>query len=458
MQTNNYLSIVGRDSSLRDFYIASQYCLTCKPDRIKSFELSTLYETSVTAVGPILTAYIYWVLSSAKKDAHKTLYFLARDGKIMYEIAQILNDYFHFGLELRYLYVSRLSLRKALYFLDKLEAIQIICKDGLHISPAIVLMRTALPEYQQEKLLKELGFSSDSQHQPLSAEGLRRLQYQLSNNVLFDELMTSFSEEQLNIIRKYLIQEGLTEKSSFALVDSGWTGSMQHTICKILKSTSKCNITISGYYFGIQNLTAPEDGIYNCFYFTGKKKDSLRYIWFNNNLFEAWCMANHGMTIGYEATTTKIIPVTKPYSIIWYENEQMDFVLQYARCWCSNFSGSFTPPIEELSRHIKPLIVRAITHPSRAEANVYGKIPFCDDSTESYLMPLAKTLSGKDLINNLLLFRIYHKYFSHSYKREFSESYWKEGTFALLPVLPAFFLKLDNVIFHFLKMIISFLK
>lgn len=60
---------------------------------------------------------------------------------------------------------------------------------------------------------------------------------------------------------------------------------------------------------------------------------------------------------------------------------------------------------------VKPLIENFMLNPSCEEAKVYGKIPFCDDSSESYITNLAANLSRRDLFGNLTLIKILNKVF-----------------------------------------------
>ena len=49
---------------------------------------AALWEAGTAVVGPILSAYVFWVLEQARKAGVERLYFLARDGYILRKIAQ----------------------------------------------------------------------------------------------------------------------------------------------------------------------------------------------------------------------------------------------------------------------------------------------------------------------------------------------------------------------------------
>lgn len=66
-------------------------------------------------LAPMLCSYILWVLNEAVKSGKQRLYFLARDGWQMYQIANVLCTELQLPIECRYLYCSRYALRSAEY-------------------------------------------------------------------------------------------------------------------------------------------------------------------------------------------------------------------------------------------------------------------------------------------------------------------------------------------------------
>lgn len=445
-QTERYLAILAKTPALSPFYQASQECMSLaapdashKPDiplpggGMTAYEaIKVIYRTSVCVSGPVLTAYVYWVLTNACKLGIKRLYFLARDGRVMYETARILNHTMKLPIEFRYLYVSRISLRRAQYCLNPSEALDYICRDGLQISLKVAMARSGLPDTVCGEILADLGYPRDCWDTLLSGTALAKLKAGLTRSRLFHSAMSEDSRSQLFLLCRYLAQEGAGDGTPFALVDSGWTGSIQHSLAQILRHGFNGLSGISGFYFGIQSRPAADAGEYHCFYFSWKREERERFIHFNNNLFECWCMAEHGMTVGYQEKSGLVVPVQRPYSPLWYEKQQSDFIRQYA-CRLAPILGKEKPDADALGGAVAPLLRTAMQKPERVEALVYGNIPFCDDSTEAYLNPLAFPLSLWDIFCNLTAVRIFTKCFLHSGKRFFRESCWKEGSCTLLP-------------------------
>jgi hypothetical protein len=71
----------------------------------------TFVITTLCVTAPVFTAFITYVLNDALSRNLKKLYFVARDGLMLYNIAKILCDAWNVKIECSYLYCSRYSLR-----------------------------------------------------------------------------------------------------------------------------------------------------------------------------------------------------------------------------------------------------------------------------------------------------------------------------------------------------------
>ena len=101
-----YLEILKQNNLL---YKASKQCLKQLDESDK--------QMYAVCWAPALVEYVMWVLSEALQDKQERLYFLARDAYPMYLIAQQIVTKFNLQIEIRYLRVSRYSLRIPEYHL-----------------------------------------------------------------------------------------------------------------------------------------------------------------------------------------------------------------------------------------------------------------------------------------------------------------------------------------------------
>ena len=110
-----------------------------------------------TVVGPVVLPFTEWILSEAEKRGIKRIYFLARDGYLLYKTAIRICEKRSLSVECRYLYCSRLALRIPSYSIIGDEALELITLGGYYITVKSVLKRAALSENEITEIIKELG-------------------------------------------------------------------------------------------------------------------------------------------------------------------------------------------------------------------------------------------------------------------------------------------------------------
>ena len=106
----------------------------------------------------------------------------------------------------------------------------------------------------------------------------------------------------------YLRQEGMLEDIPDAIVDSGWTGSMQKLLGDALSQLGRTR-ELEGYYWGLYELPPKERlPAYHCYFFDPGRHLQEK-VYFNNCLFEAVYSAPHGMTLGYRNEGGQYVPL-----------------------------------------------------------------------------------------------------------------------------------------------------
>ena len=396
--------------------------------------------TTGYAIAPLLCSYVAWVLCEAKKAGKKRLYFLARDGYYLKKTADILCSEWAIDIECRYLYCSRYAWRGAVYHFDTEEALDYITLGGLEAGFAKMMQRAGLTEQEIEQAAKMLSYSEKS-GQRLALYERNQLRKKLSECDWFMDLMKKRSEEKYESAIAYLKQEGLFDDVPYALVDSGWTGSLQKSLLKLLRAQD-CNIVPEGYYFGMYSMPTKADaGIYHTFYFS-PTKDIKKKVYFNNNLFECVYSAPHGMTIGYEEQAGQWVPVLEQKEnpnkerLLEAEPLLLAYIEQFASVQSAlikNSEGNKGVLVDK--KRLEDLIYLLMATPTREEAQIYGSYVFCADVIGEEKQTLAGRLSWEELKNGFLFAKIkkrlgIEKGMSEGIGRE---SAWPEGSIALLP-------------------------
>ena len=105
-----------------------------------------LVRVTAQVTAPVLFLYVWHVLEQAERMGLKRLYFLARDGYIMLEIAREIARVCPVSLDLRYLYCSESSLRlPCLHRMDTEEGMALLLQPGRNCSPRKITERCAIP-------------------------------------------------------------------------------------------------------------------------------------------------------------------------------------------------------------------------------------------------------------------------------------------------------------------------
>ena len=342
------------------------------------------------ALAPAVGAFSQWVLGRALKDGVRRLYFLSRDGWHFYHMAQRLCRAWSLPVECRYLYGSRYAWRLPLYHTDHRRALSQLCGKVLSPTLEVVLRQAGLSPEERAGVLGELAVSENSVLSP----GERRALFQkLKACPRFLFLMDRNSRQALPGLAGYLRQEGLLEGVPWALVDSGWMGSIQETLAQALALLGAAQGP-RGYYWGLYR--APQLGRWACYSFS-PGRELKRQAGFCPGFFEAALAAPQGMALGYEERRGRFIPrLGDPPHGGTLSQELEELFADYGEKLLQegaprNLLGRAAA---ELPR-VCSLLEQLMTWPTRQEASAFGALPFWDSPLEGAAGPLASPPGGK---------------------------------------------------------------
>jgi len=383
--------------------------------------------------GPLLFHYVWWVLWQAKSRNIHMLYFLARDGYLLWKIAQQFCDTFHLPIECRYLYASRASLRMPTYHLIGKEAMELLTLGGYQVTLFSLLRRAELTSEERTAVYNDCGMEQPNENRLLTRSDLDKWRKALLNSKVFYDFIFRKSKAAYGNAIGYFRQEGLFDQREVALVDSGWTGSMQRSLRQLLQSAG-FNGGLIGFYFGMYAVPkSPEDGTYLTWYFNHNSSPHIK-IPFCNNLFECLLSAPHGMTTGYCLRGGAYEPEQLPApqgAELDNIHENIGLVLEYVQDRLKELDFvAFCR--ENALRETRKRIRRYMAHPTRAEATYYGRFLFCDDTTEAYRFSLADKSQIHALKGYSIPARVWRRLFSKG-NAAVPELYWPYGTIAFLP-------------------------
>ena len=309
-----------------------------------------------------------------------------------------------------------------------------------------IMQRAALTDKEAEEIAALAGYT-ENYRKVINYHEVMQLKDCLKKIPLLFHYIDSHSKEAYGTAIGYLTQEGLLEQVPYALVDSGWIGTIQQSIEHLLRQKQP-DRKLEGYYFGLYEIPKGEGREnYHSFYFTpwGEIK---RKVHFSNSLFEAVFSAPEGMTLSYRAEGEKdktiYVPVTDSREnlnrerisryICWLEEflqEKKQSLLQDSKRWeqlpeknckCRNqFPQADSGYVEEL---LSPFM----GNPTQFEAEAYGSLLFSDDVREDNNQKVSADFSEQEIKNHHLLNRLL--IMTGVRKKVLHESAWIEGSIA----------------------------
>ena len=381
--------------------------------------------TSVCVLAPALGSFTQWLLQGALTGGKERLYFLARDGYLMYQAAGIFCEVLDLPVTCRYLSCSRYSLRLPALHRNREEALDFLCRKASGMTPEKLLRRAGLTQEESADVLRRLSLGLQPE-EALAPARLPEIRRALACCPTFWTYVDEHSREAMPGLAGYLRQEGLLEERPYAIVDSGWTGSMQKTLGDILGDLGRGQ-QLEGYYWGLYEAPPHVDRRnYHCCYF--RPEDGLREkVFFNNCLFEAVFTAPHGMTLGYRRQGPVYVPVygASPAARNGFLQGIEPYFRQYIRILAAETGKAEVTQYDfrQDLPAIRALLKSFMTRPSREEAETFGSLPFSDDVLEGGETQLAAPLTQAQIRRHHPLPRLLN--LSRS---PFQESPWYEGS------------------------------
>lgn len=416
----SYRCLIKRSPALLQ---ALRYCLKTNPNLSRD---ERLYLHTMT---PVITEYTEWVLNQAYAAGRKRLYFLARDAYPVYLTAKRLCAARSLPIDCRYLKVSRSALRMAEYSLMGEDCVDRLCVGGIRVTLRSILARTGLGE-KAEDYAGMLGMAGQ-EDRILSYANVMALKPRLRACAPFQEEVQRRSKRAFPTVSGYLKQEGLLDDIPYALVDSGWIGTMQETLQRLL-SVQKPGIRLQGYYFGLYELPpAADSACYHSFYFS-PKSEMRRKVYFSNCLFETLCSAPHGMTMAYQADGNVYRPVEdgmglNPDAMLRYCVLIDQFAYTYSKITVDD--DRIAPAGTGRSVCSQPILQQLMGSPQRWEAQAFGFLLFCDDIIEKNVQPVAAPLTPEQIRSQHFVTKAF--IMLGLKKGQIHESAWIEGSIVL---------------------------
>lgn len=361
--------------------------------------LPVVIDLTANVIAPLLTTYVAWVLQQSRQDKVKRLYFVARDGQVLFTIARVLAHYLP-SPEFRYLYGSRQA-----WFLPGVFEVTPAQLDWLPL-------HSTTPRH----MLKKLNIQPEEIASVLTEHQLSRWDDRLTRaellqfwQVLQHPSVTGLVLQRAACARRltlaYFEQAGLCEPQKWALVDIGWTLKSQRAVRRLL-ATKNPAANVFAYYLGVTHARVPlaESGPYRAFITqtNGNSPVNLpgQQLFRNINMVEQFfTMADHGSTTGYRQTDQGIEPLltTEPFDV-----QRPKFAAAMQRVICA-YADEFARAglLNGIVTAQQTALIgfdEFVTNPTRDEASAIAWVPVGEDQNETRRHQLARPLTLADIL------------------------------------------------------------
>lgn len=381
-------------------------------------------------VAPVLIAYVWWLLASARKLSLDRLYFVSRDGQILYRIAQILLAQSPVpNLSVHYLFGGRQAwhlagtpevLGPAEYdwMLDNLSETtvrQLLARVGIEIDE----VRSALDCAD----LAELGFD-----RPLGTER-RRMAKVILESLEVAKLIRERSTSRRGLLRRYLIQNGFGRGYRAGVVDIGWTGRMQRSFANVLSQIGDEKPV--WFYFGMNN--ANIQGVQMAYAWNatpspsgGSVEPGLKLRAHGISIaVELFCSATHGRAVGFREAGSHIVPLLddshaaelRKWGVLPVQKRILQVAANLPKKCCDERDADLLPMVLHLLRAFW-------TCADRDEVKSWSGFPVEDQQSGGRWTALATPYSIRDLVHCVRT--------GHAARHSGD---WVDGSLALTPAL-----------------------
>ena len=271
---------------------------------VSSVEARTLVDVAAGAIAPFLIGKVLWLLGRARDEDLDALYFIARDGKLLRDIAIELAPKVGYCGELNYLYGSRQAWALPGVTGESDAILESLCPstgDDVATTVRTVLGRAEIDPAEFASELGAAGFDTTQWDTPLDrarAEQLRRLL--AAAGPLQDRLVES-AERGRELALRYFDQNGLLARRSVGIVDLGTGATLFNSLSAILASVGVP--APSAFYLGLRSGVSddghglPSPYLHNAIDQTGFTRTPGLLT-----LLEMVCTDDHGSVMGYRQT------------------------------------------------------------------------------------------------------------------------------------------------------------
>ena len=265
-------------------------------------------------------SFLQWLNNRIGKNKIEHVYFCSRDAQIFYNLWKEYDFDKVFGVTSSYLYISRLVLGYSQCYLEckkhnKLSEESLTFLSNHNITQGqtnrdvLTRLKVDISNIDVNNFVNKFG-ELDSE---FNFSLLNDFKFYLGHDLL--PLLFPQFEEQYKNSYQYYAQEGIFSTKKIAIVDLGWSGTLQHALT-LFRENLGIKDKISGFYYGLHNGSATGrifyNGLMDAAFFSEFNDTNTNILMRNSiNILENLHVADHETVIGFTKVMEKYVPIFK---------------------------------------------------------------------------------------------------------------------------------------------------
>lgn len=354
-----------------------------------------LSDVAAGVVAPFVIGNLLWTLEVARKENLAALFFVARDGQVLCDVARALADRVGYKGELTYVYGSRQAWSLGGLTSRHADELNPIVPDSGDVDASLrqVLARIELTPEEISVPLSHAGFHRATWGRPLAAGQAATLRDVLTQDPDVSRLVRDNAKRSRDLVLGYLDQVGALTSEPIGFVDLGTGATLFNSLGAMLESVGQK--PPMGFYFGLRS-KIPDMGFGKPLTYVRNEDERVGFM--NTpgllTLVELACTADHGSVLGYQDVKGTVIPLFDEFG-----NEPVvDWGLPIIRQTVRRVAEEMLLQPDLIGTDgidLRPAILDVFeefwTSPSTEEAETWGAYPFEDGwGRQSYRHPIAE--------------------------------------------------------------------
>lgn len=358
----------------------------------------SLRSLAAQVAGPLLGAFVAWVLKRSQALGLKRLLFVARDGEVMLRMAKPLAEKLGLQFEMHYLYAGRQVVNLAgLKALDA-TAMSWITENAGNATLADVLQRVNLELTPDTAAAAErAGLATTG---AIGWTHFAQLGAFLQSPEMSGRILAAAAKSRVHV-QAYFAASGLMDGTPCAIIDVGWRGRVFNSVCQVIGEAHATRHT--ALYFGLFAKPNPlPAGGQEAFLFdlsgevpVGSGHDIPKLA----QALEIFCQATHGQVLGLtrhaDGSFTPVLrtetnDVGPHWDVAYFQYCLTNYAESLALDvrWCT--------PMPDLRPMCVQILGQLMNAPSDEEARAMGGFHYNDDQTGSVSEPFSCPYGYRD--------------------------------------------------------------